>query len=292
MIIGARLPHTGPRATAAAVVDAAVALESAGAGSLWVSDHIAQPLEIASHYPFAEDGVASWSTMNPDLESLTILAMVAARTERARLGTAILLAPLRLPVLAANLIASIDALAPGRMAVGLGVGWLKEEFAALGVPFAGRGHRLEEWIETVRECWTGTAGPSERELYPLPGPIVALPAPQAMIPLFTGGHSGPALRRAGRLADGWLGQQSALDLDLDSLASELRVVREAATAASRDPDAVSIVLRLVDSSADVDLVARVLPGLADLGVAEVILDTPADLDDSASAFAKYGRAIG
>ncbi len=278
MIIGARLPHTGDAATSRAVVDTAGALERAGFDSLWVSDHIAQPLEIGSPYPFAADGVARWSTQAPDLEALTTLAMVAATTERVTLGTAILLAPLRQPVLAAKQIATMASLAPGRIAIGVGTGWLKEEFEALGIPFARRGLRLEEWIAVVRSCWTGAAGPREGEFYPLPGPIVALPAPDPVVPLYTGGHSAPALRRAGAMADGWIGQQDCAALDVDTLGRELAAIRAAAEHHGREARDVRIVLRLVGSADGGGLVSDALAALQAHGVDEVILDAPRDLE--------------
>ncbi|WNM27332.1 TIGR03619 family F420-dependent LLM class oxidoreductase [Demequina capsici] len=291
MIIGARLPHTGPQASGRAVVQAAIDLEAAGLESLWVSDHIAQPHVIESAYPFEADGVARWSTQHPDLEALVTLAMVASVTRDVRLGTAILLAPLRQPVLAAKQIATIASAAPGRVAIGIGAGWLAEEFAALGIPYERRGRRTEEWMTLVRQCWTGSAGPFDGEFYTLPGPIVALPAPDPMVPLYTGGHSPAALRRAGRSADGWVGQQSLDQLDPSALAGAIAVIRGAAAAADRDPAAIHVVLRLVGSAGAQRRTVAALPALAAAGVDEVILDTPREPASSGQEIAAYREAV-
>src|SRR3954451_21630340 len=133
MLIGAKLPASGP--LHAGVAEHAVALERAGFDSLWVSDHIVMPAEIGSRYPFAADGRATWPTDTPYLDALIALALAAAVTERVRLGTVLLVLPLRNPVELAKQAATIDAASGGRLELGVGAGWLAEEFAALNVPF-------------------------------------------------------------------------------------------------------------------------------------------------------------
>jgi probable F420-dependent oxidoreductase len=269
--IGAKLPNSGPLPLDAGVPSMARALEEAGCDSLWVADHVVLPREIRSRYPFAEDGRATWPTDTPYLDALVALALAAAATERVRLGTAVLVLPMRNPVVFAKQAASIDVASGGRLELGVGAGWLAEEFAALNVPFARRGARLEEWIAIARACWTGTPPAHAGEHYDLPADVLCLPTPAHDIPLLVGGHSPVALRRAGRLGDGWLGQQSALALDPDALRAEIATVSEAAGGAPR-----RIVLRIVESLGRPDVVAAKLPALAAAGVDEVIVDVPVE----------------
>ncbi|WHP16049.1 TIGR03619 family F420-dependent LLM class oxidoreductase [Cellulomonas sp. ES6] len=275
--VGAKLPHTGAAATGPAVRAAAVALEAAGFDSLWVSDHVVLPGRVASAYPFASDGVARWPTDVAYLEALVTLTTAAAVTERVRLGTAVLVLPQRQPVLLAKQAASLDALSGGRLVLGVGTGWLREEFAALGVPFDRRGRLATAAIELLRDCWTGR--PAGRPdgwapgAHPLPDDLLVLPAPVRPVPLLVGGHSPAALRRAGTLGDGWLAQQAAPDLDAAALAREVAEVRRHAEQAGRDPAALHVVLRVADSAGRCADVAARVPELRAAGVAEVVVDT-------------------
>jgi probable F420-dependent oxidoreductase len=276
MNLGAKLPNTGPAAgsgsAAQPVTQRARELEAAGFDSLWVSDHVVLPAEITSWYPFAADGRATWPSDSPWLETIVVLAAAAASTERVRLGTAVLVIPQRNPILLAKQLASIAQVAGGRLEVGVGAGWLREEFEALDAPFTGRGARMLEWIELMRSCWTGRPAPFEGRHYHLPADVLAFPTPPAVIPIYIGGHSERALRRAGEVADGWLGQQAATAFDPATLTREVTTVRAAATAAGRDPGELRIVLRIVESAGRADVVAGALGELAEAGVNEIIVD--------------------
>jgi len=271
MRIGVKLPHTGPGA-GPAIPDRARELEAAGFDSLWVSDHVVLPARIESHYPFAADGKATWPTDTPYVEAVVTLAAAVAVTSRVRLGTAALVLPQRNPVLLAKQVASVDTIAGGRVVLGIGAGWLAEEFAALGTSFDDRGPRMVEWMRLLRDCWTGRPLAHSGGHYELPADTLMLPAPTSPIPLYVGGHSPTALRRAGRLGDGWLAQQSLPELDPWALAAEVGHVRAAAERAGRDPDAVEIVLRIVQSAGQAGVVARALPELGAAGVTEIIVD--------------------
>jgi probable F420-dependent oxidoreductase len=279
MRIGAKLPNSGGLALEPGVATLARVLETAGFDSLWVADHIVLPREIRSRYPFAADGRATWATDTPYVDALVALALAAAATERVRLGIAALVLPLRNPVELAKQAASIDVASGGRLELGVGAGWLAEEFEALGVPFRARGARLEEWMRIARDCWTGTPAGRASEHYVLPAGILCLPTPAHPIPMLVGGHSPIALRRAGRLGDGWLAQQAAGELDPAELARCIAVIRQA-----RDDVAPPrVVLRIVESLDRAELVAAQLDELAAIGVDEVIVDVPADGDGAAAA---------
>lgn len=273
LAVGAKLPHTGAAASGPAVRAAAVALEAAGYDSLWVSDHVVLPGTVASAYPFAADGVARWPTDVAYLEALVTLTTAAAVTSRVRLGTAVLVLPLRQPVLLAKQAASLDALSGGRLELGVGTGWLREEFEALGVPFERRGRLMSSAIGLLRDCWTGSPPGRATGEHLLPDGLLVLPAPERPIPLLVGGHSPAALRRAGTLGDGWLAQQPVTDLDPAGLAREVAEVRRHAAAAGRDPAALRVVLRVADSLGRCGEVAAQVPGLLAAGVGEVVVDT-------------------
>jgi probable F420-dependent oxidoreductase len=279
MRIGVKLPHTGDAVAGhrgPSVPQRAQALEEAGFDSLWVSDHVVLPAVIGSVYPFATDGRATWPTTTPYVEALVALAAAAAVTGRVRLGTAVLVLPQRNPVLLAKQVASIAVMSGGRVALGVGAGWLREEFAALDAPFEARGARMDEWLALLRECWTGRPAEYRGAYYHLPADTFVLPAPPAPIPLYVGGHSPVALRRAGRLGDGWLAQQAVPALDPRALAGEVTTVRAAAAGAGRT--APYVVLRLVESAGRLDDVARRWGELADAGVDEIIVDATHDGD--------------
>src|SRR5436190_571203 len=281
MIVGAKVPNSGPLPEAIGIATMGRTLEAAGFESLWVSDHIVMPAAIESRYLFAADGRATWSTDTPYIDALVALALLAHATERATIGTAVLVLPLRNPVELAKQAASIDVASGGRLRLGVGAGWLREEFAALNVPFARRGARLEEWMEIARACWTGHTTERRSELYALPDGVVCLPTPAHEIAFLVGGHSDAALRRAGRLGDGWLAQQSLPELDPPELARCAAEMRAAAVEAGRNAEAQTVVLRIVEAAGRSDDVAAELPALAAAGVDEIIVDVAWDRGDPA-----------
>lgn len=266
--IGAKVPNSGAFAHEPGIAAAARELEAAGFESLWVSDHIVMPQDIHSRYPFAADGRATWSTATPWFDAVVALAVLGAVTSRAAIGTAVLVLPLRQPVTLAKQLASIDVLTGGRVVLGVGAGWLREEFEALEVPFESRGTRLEEWIQILRDCWTGAPAAHHGPHYELPGGLVALPTPAHEVPILIGGHSRPALRRAATLADGWLGQQSLNQIET----AEIESVRQTLRAETGDGATPRIVLRIVDSAGRAGEVATYLPALEKAGVDEIIVD--------------------
>jgi probable F420-dependent oxidoreductase len=284
--IGALVPNSGPLPLEVGIPAMAARLEGAGFESLWVSDHIVLPTSIESHYPFAADGRATWPSTTPYVDALIALALMAAATERATLGTAVLVLPLRHPVVFAKQAASIDVASGGRLNLGVGAGWLREEFDALGVPFEDRGRRLVEWMEIARDCWTGTPAARSSERYTLPEGVLCLPTPAHPIPFLMGGHSPAALRRAGRLAAGWLAQQSLSELDPGALETGSNAMRAAAEEAGRNPDDARVVLRLVESAGRAGEIASALPALADAGVDEIIVNVDWEDEDAAGQYTR------
>lgn len=281
MLIGAKLQNSGPIPIERGIPELAIALERGGADSIWVSDHVVMPREMNSPYPFAADGRATWASDTPYIEAMVALALAAAATDRVRLGTAVLVLPLRNPVMFAKQAASLDAASHGRLELGLGAGWLAEEFEALNVPFARRGAQLTEWIAIARECWTGFPAERRSADYILPVDTLCLPTPAHRIPILLGGHSPRALGRVGAIADGWLGQQSAPELDPKPIVEARAAILTAAREAGRDGSAIRTILRIIESAGRAEMVAKALPTLAEAGVDEVIVDLTWDADDQA-----------
>jgi probable F420-dependent oxidoreductase len=291
MRVGAKVPNSGPLPAEIGIPEMARVLEAAGFASLWVSDHVIMPERFSSRYPFAADGRANWPSDTPYFDALVALALIAAVTERATFGPAVLVLPLRHPVVLAKQAASLDVAAGGRLRLGIGAGWLGEEFEALNVPFADRGSRFEEWVALLRDCWTGRPAPFVGEHYELPPGVICVPTPAHEIPLLVGGHSKISLRRAGALADGWLGQQSLNALDAGEIAAARDAQRAAARSAGRDEEALQIVLRIVDAAGRSDELAQHLPELARAGVDEVIVDVAWDGGDPAADYARLAGAV-
>jgi probable F420-dependent oxidoreductase len=278
MLVGALVPNSGPLPLERGIANMAVAAEDAGFDSLWVSDHVVLPTVMESRYPFAADGRATWPSTTPYVDALVALAVMAGATRRAALGTSVLVLPLRHPVVLAKQAASIDVASGGRLTLGVGAGWLREEFDALNVPFDDRSGRLVEWMEIARDCWTGTPPPRASARYTLPEGVLCLPTPAHEIPFLMGGHSPAALRRAGRLAQGWLAQQALPSLAPDALAEAAAAMRAAARESGGDPAACRVVLRLVESAGKADEVAAARPALERAGVDEVIVNVDWDGD--------------
>ena len=270
--IGAKLPNSGQLPLERGIPELARALEAAGFDSLWVSDHVVLPRAMESHYPFAADGRATWPSETPYLDALIALALAAGATERIAFGAAVLVLPLRQPVVVAKQLASLDVAGRGRLRLGVGAGWLREEFDALDVPFETRGSRFEEWVALLRSCWTGMPAAHDGDHYTLPAGVLCLPTPAHDVPILVGGHSRPALRRAGAIGDGWLGQQAFGELDTEEIVRARRTAADAARAAGRDPDRLQVVLRIVESAGRSAELAPRLGELAAAGVDEVIVD--------------------
>lgn len=274
MRVGAKLPMSGDLPVTRGIANMAAVLERAGFSSLWVSDHVVMPAVVGSRYPYADDGAATWATDEPWFDPVVALATAAAATEHAELGTAVLVLPQRHPIILAKQIASLDRLAGGRVVLGVGAGWLAEEFAALATPFESRGRRTDEWIALLRACWTGRPAPFDGEHYHLPPGVVCQPTPARTVPILVGGTTAAALGRARRLGDGWLGIQSADRLDPDAVGAAIARLGDAAPRR---------VLRIVGSAGRAADVATSLAALGAAGVTDVVVDVDWQGDVEAQA---------
>lgn len=188
------------------IVDVARRAEELGFESVWAPEHLVLPTRIESRYPYAEDGIPPIDPGTPQLDPLILLTHVAAATSRIRLGTNVYLLPLRHPLQTARMTTSLDVLSGGRLSLGIGVGWLEEEFRAAGVDFRTRGTRTRECVLALRALWTQAEPEFHGKCFDF-GPVRFEPKPvQAPHPpLLFGGESEAALRRAAALGDGWFG---------------------------------------------------------------------------------------
>ncbi len=230
MEYGIALPGAGPLATSAALTAVATLAESLGFTSVWVTDHIAIPERSASAYPYREDGKPPWPPTIPYLDAFTALTWVGAVTRTVRLGTSVLVLPLRPPLIVAKAVATLDHLTDGRMLLGVGAGWLKEEFDLLGQSFQNRGRRMKEAIRVLKACWAGDPVHFEGEYYQLP-PFGMDPKPRqgSRLPVLGGGESDAALRRVAEVCDGW----HPLNLSPEQIQERLGRLREFADRAGR-----------------------------------------------------------
>ena len=210
--------------------------EAAGFESLWGGEHVIMPSVIESSYPYTKDGKIPAQPDTPIPDPLIWLAFAAAAAPTMRLGTCILIVPQRNPLILAKELATLDQLSGGKVELGLGVGWLEEEFDALGVPWERRGARNDEYIEAMRTLWSGPEVEFHGEFVDFPK-VTCSPRPvQPTIPILVGGDSDVAIRRAARLADGYFPGEG----DVDRLAGLIKRVRQAAEDAGRDPNSIEI----------------------------------------------------
>ncbi|HEX6355387.1 TIGR03619 family F420-dependent LLM class oxidoreductase [Actinophytocola sp.] len=232
MRIGLLSPNMPPFDTPEASRAIAGLAERHGVDSLWVPEHVVLPAEYRTPYPYAEDGRLPVPAEWPYPDPLAWLAFVAGLTSRVRLVTGMLILPQRNPVVLAKQAATIDALSGGRLELGLGLGWFREEFAAVGVEFADRAARFEEYVAVLRALWSDDESFHGR--YHDFTSMRCYPKPVGRIPMIMGGHTVASARRAGRLADGFFPAVA----DPRALFAECRA---AAEAAGRDPDGIELV---------------------------------------------------
>jgi probable F420-dependent oxidoreductase len=276
MFLGFGVPVSGVWATPGNQVRLVQRAEALGYRTAWTFQRLLVPAEPE---PDPRSGMEVYRSV---LDPVVSLAHLAGRTDRIRLGVAVLNMPFASPALMAKQLTTLDILSGGRLDVGLGVGWSRVEFVASGVPLKRRGARAEEFLRALRALWTDDVVEFSGEFYQLP-PARAEPKPlqRPHPPLLLGGGAEPALRRAGRVADGWI---SASNADLRHIDQPIAIVKRAAVQAGRDPDALRFVCRgpvRLGPSGDADRrpltgsleqVGGDLDDLRDQGVTEVFLD--------------------
>ena len=183
----------------------ATAAEELGFHSLWAADHIVLPIEETDLYPYTDDGRFTANSQDPQLDAFTLLSFIASQTNQINLGTSVAIVPYRNPILQAKMFASLDVLTKGRVICGAGVGWWKEEFAALDAPFEKRGLATDEYLQIFKLLWTSNVTEFHGETYEFSN-IAFFPKPVQKpngIPIWIGGHTKRAVRRTVKYGDTW-----------------------------------------------------------------------------------------
>ena len=204
--------------------------EQFGYHGVTVADHLFMPTKIESRYPYTEDGEIFWPMDTPWPDPWAVLSAMAVATENLELTTNICLAALRDPFTTAKGVATADVLSNGRVSCGVAVGWIAEEYAAAGLDFNSRGKRLDELIGVLRSLWTGDSVAHQGKFYNFPE-LFMRPTPVHDVPIWCGGGSPLALRRAATLCDGWLG----LPMETDDLLQVVQGLRNMRQQAGLDP---------------------------------------------------------
>lgn len=275
--LGVGLPVSGAWATPENMVHVATRAEELGYTSLWSFQRLLHPVD--------EDWGAVYHGV---IDPVTALAFVAGSTSRIRLGLAVVNLPFYSPIVLSKALTTVDIVSKGRLDVGLGLGWAAQEFEAVGVPMAGRGARAEEFIACLKTIWTEREVEYHGQFYDVPlSRVEPKPVQQPHPPLLMGGTAEVALRRIGRIADGWI---SSSRTDLATIGESVEVVRSAAAESGRDPSGLRFVTRGVvrlgeASTGDrvplqgtADQIREDLAALAASGVTEVFLDLNWDPD--------------
>ena len=252
------------------VIDAVAATaERCGFATLWVGEHVVMVDESDSHYPYSDDGRIAISADVDWLDPLITLSFAAAATNRIELATGVLLLPEHNPVIMAKQAASLDRMTGGRLSLGVGVGWSKEEYDALGVPFEGRGRRLTEYVAAMRTLWRDDVASFSGEFVSFDR-VRVNPKPHGRsIPVVLGGNSDAALRHVAEWGDGWYGFNLA---DVEEAAFRASKLRSLCREVGRDPTDLRLAVSLQDP------VPADATRLADAGIDELVLvaGPPAD----------------
>ena len=273
-------------ANTALAVELVQAGEEAGFESAWTVEHTVIPSGYESVYPYSESGKIAGGAEDLILpDPLIWMAHMAGATERIKFGTAILILPQHSPVVCAAQVATLDYMSGGRALLGIGVGWLKEEFDAIGTPFERRGVRTDEYVAAMRALWANDCASFEgefvqfRDTYCLPRPV------NGSVPIIVGGDTDYAARRAGRLGDGYFPAR-------DTPQERIDLARRTAEECGRDPDALEITMPMPEDPDDIpNMKARgvdrlVVPVTAMAGM-PTLIDSPEDALRFGEIIAKY-----
>jgi probable F420-dependent oxidoreductase len=267
MRIGLHALGIGTGARPGVITAVAGAAESGGLATLWAGEHVVMVEGPDARYPYAADGRIAVPADADWLDPWIVLTLAAASTSRIAVATGVLLLPEHNPLVTAKRAASLDAVSGGRLRLGVGIGWSSAEFAALGVPFADRARRTEEYVAAMRALWREEVASFAGDFTRFAN-VRCHPKPARPIPVVLGGNSDAALERVADYGDGWYG----FNLAVDEVAGRLDALRAHAGARGRAPGSLDLAVSLSDGRPED------LGRLADWGVDEVVLvaSPPAD----------------
>jgi probable F420-dependent oxidoreductase len=232
------------------LVEIARAAEEAGFHGVLLADHIFFPGNLRSRYPYSEDGKPGFDGTTPFPDPWTTIAAMSSVTQRLRFATMVFILPLRNPLELAKTLGTLALLSGGRVVLGAGAGWIREEYDTLGIPFETRGARMEEMVAVMRQAWTGRMVEHRGRFFEH-GPLQMSPAPPHPIPIYFGGISKVALSRAARLGQGWMGTGQTPEQAVELCGALARLRAEAGRAGEPFETIVPLVV-----PADLDLLRR------------------------------------
>jgi probable F420-dependent oxidoreductase len=236
--LGVFLPVSGRSATAATLTDAALRAEEWGFSTVWAADRVVNPWKIETPYPYADSDAFIVPPDRPFLECLTVLSFLAAATSRIRLGSSVVVMNFRHPLHWFKQATSIDRLSEGRLVLGVGIGWMEEEFAAMGAPFPDRGRVADEQLEIIHTLLGEERASYRGDFYAFDDVAFEPKAHGARLPIWVGGEGRRAQRRAAHYSDAWF--PYFVRVTSDELVERFGYVREQAVMHERDPDEVAL----------------------------------------------------
>ena len=309
MEFGFYLPSSGPTARPGPLAEIARRGDRLGFHSMVAGDHILVPRSVDSPYPYTVSGEFSGAPSGEYFEQLTVLTYLAGITENIRLVPSVMIVPYRNPLLAAKILATIDVLSNGRLTLGVGVGWMEEEFLALNAPpFAERGAVTNEYLQAFKELWTSDNPTFDGKYYQF-SDINFLPKPvqKPHPPIWVGGQSRRAIRRAAELGNGWhpVGAIPAAPMEPEDLAQNLVHLRRYAEEVGRDPAKLDVAMKapLYDPdvagsdgrrrfSGEPEQVLQDIQTYADIGVTHIIFDIRSeDFNQTTDRMTWFGEDI-
>lgn len=282
----------------ASILEVARIAERFGLDSVWMFDHLFTPADLDSKYPYSRDGSYPLTPEDPFFDPLGLYGVLAGATEKLRIGTGVLIAAYRHPIVLAKVLATIERFAPGRIVLGVGAGWMREEFEAVGVGYERRGTRLDEYISALRRIWSGEVASFEGEFYRWDAAGFR-PTPTQPIPILVGGHSDAALRRVAKLGDGWaITTGRGQGAGIDAVAARIDDLKELLDANGRSLDELELLYQSplwfsdephpkMPLTGPVDAIVESIGRLEEIGVTTVdlvIFGAPTLIEESIQRF--------
>lgn len=272
MEVGIIVHNAGAKATEENIVKTARWAEELGYHSIWLTDHVVLAEEVNAWYPYRVHGRWDYPSDTPWVDPLLTLAWVGSVAPTLKLGTSVLVLPIRNPVLLAKQLASLDFLTGGRVMLGAGAGWMEEEFKLIGENFENRGKRAIEMVQLMRLFWTGELVTFKGQFYEVADCRMRPRPVQPTIPVFWGGHSDAAIKRVAKMGDGWHPTQ----VTLEQLEEGIKKLRLYCDQFGRDFNSVQIIARPGDKY---DITPETHARHQELGIHHLVVDTTIKQED-------------
>jgi probable F420-dependent oxidoreductase len=256
----------GTHPTGADYIRVAQHAETLGYHSIWLGDHIVIPEQIAAPYPYTKDGSVGFARNCPWPDPFVLLAAIGVATKTILLGTSVVIVPYRNPLQVAKAVATVDLVSNGRYQFGVGIGWLKEEFDALGEPFSERAARTREYLQVMKALWSGETATFQGKYFSFPTlHSNPLPVQKPHPPIIFGGESTPALKRIADLGDGWQPGPIPVEVFRERL-NKLRTLMS-----ERGRNMAELSISMIGSVHDLQQDREKITALEELGVKEILL---------------------